>query len=59
MNISKKKKSEKVKKIKFSTGLEALLVPLKETRTVTVLILVRAGSEYEKKEINSFSSFRR
>ena len=57
MNISKKKKSEKVKKIKFSTGLEALLVPLKETRTVTVLILVRAGSEYEKKEINGISHF--
>ncbi len=47
----------KVKKISFPTGLEALLVPLKETRTVTVLILVRAGSEYEKKEINGISHF--
>ena len=53
----KKKKSEKVKKVTFPSGLEALLVPLKETRTVTVLILVRAGSEYEKKEINGISHF--
>lgn len=57
MPEKKKKKSEKVKKVTFSTGLEALLVPLKETRTVTVLILVRAGSEYEKKEINGISHF--
>jgi predicted Zn-dependent peptidase len=57
MPEKKKKKSEKVKKVTFSSGLEALLVPLKETRTVTVLILVRAGSEYEKKEINGISHF--
>ncbi len=64
--ISGKKKSEAVggemtsvrpQKFVFNSGLEVLLVPLKETQTVTVLTLVRAGSEYEKKEINGISHF--
>lgn len=64
--ISGKKKSEitgsdseivRPQKVLLASGLEALLVPLKETQTVTVLILVRAGSEYEKKEQNGISHF--
>jgi len=64
--ISGKKKSEAVggdsavikpQKFVFSSGLEVLLIPLKETQTVTVLTLVRAGSEYERKEFNGISHF--
>ncbi|HOX21588.1 MAG TPA: pitrilysin family protein [Candidatus Paceibacterota bacterium] len=64
--ISGKKKSEtaggdgaviRPQKFVLSSGLEVLLVPLKETQTVTVLTLVRAGSEYEKKEFNGISHF--
>ncbi|MDP2856175.1 MAG: pitrilysin family protein [bacterium] len=64
--ISGKKKSEtaggdsaviKPHKFVLNSGLEVLLVPLKEMQTVTVLTLVRAGSEYEKKEFNGISHF--
>jgi len=53
------KAKEKIKpnKISLPSGLEVLLIPLKETETVTFLILVRAGSEYEKKEESGLSHF--
>lgn len=45
------------KKIIQSSGLRVVLVPLKNTETVTFLILVQAGSEYEKKEQKGISHF--
>lgn len=41
----------------FPNKLRLLLVPLKNTSTVTVLILVKAGSKYEIKRINGISHF--
>lgn len=38
-------------------GLRVLLVPLENTQTLTFLILVKAGSEYETKEKNGLSHF--
>ncbi len=43
--------------INFKTGLKALLVPYKNTSTVSVLVLVKVGSKYEKKEISGISHF--
>lgn len=37
--------------------LRVLLVPLKNTSTVTVLVLVKVGSKYETKRINGISHF--
>ena len=45
------------KKTKFSNGLRTITVPMKGTRTVTVLVLVGTGSKYETKEINGLSHF--
>jgi len=53
----KAKERIKPNKISLPSGLEVLLIPLKETETVTFLILVRAGSEYEKKEESGLSHF--
>ncbi len=38
-------------------GLRIILAPLKDTATVTVMILAETGSEYEKKEENGISHF--
>jgi predicted Zn-dependent peptidase len=46
-----------MEKIILSNGLRLLLVPQKESPTVTALILVGAGSKYETKEINGLSHF--
>jgi predicted Zn-dependent peptidase len=45
------------KKITLNNGLRALTIPMKESLTITVLILVEAGSKYETKEINGISHF--
>lgn len=38
-------------------GLTVITAPLKETQTVTVLLLVKAGSRYEQKEVAGVSHF--
>jgi len=45
------------KKYIFTNGLRVLLVPQPESLATTVLVLVEAGSKYEKKEINGVSHF--
>lgn len=46
-----------MKKITLKNGLRILLVPQPENLAATVLILVRAGSEYEIKKQNGVSHF--
>lgn len=45
-----------IKKI-FKNGLRVVVVPMKDNPTVTVLVLVEAGSKYETKKINGISHF--
>jgi len=45
------------KKITFKNGLRVITVPSKNSRAVTVLVLVGTGSKYERKEINGISHF--
>jgi predicted Zn-dependent peptidase len=45
------------KKITLPNGLRVLLVPRKESLAASVVILVKAGSEYEKKPVNGVSHF--
>jgi len=45
------------KKITLPNGLRVLLVPQKESLAASVVILVMAGSEYEKKPVNGVSHF--
>ena len=45
------------KKITFKNGLRVLLVPQKGSLAASVVILVAAGSEYEKKPMNGISHF--
>jgi len=47
----------KFKKTTLPNGLRIITVPMKDTRTVTVMVLVEAGSKYETKEINGLSHF--
>ena len=44
-------------KITLQNGLRVITVPMKNTNSVTVLILVGTGSKYEKKDINGISHF--
>ncbi|MBI2049964.1 MAG: insulinase family protein [Candidatus Staskawiczbacteria bacterium] len=44
-------------KTTFKNGLRLITVPLKNASSVTVLILVGAGSKYETKEVNGISHF--
>lgn len=44
-------------KTTLKNGLRLITVPLKNTNSVTVLILVGTGSKYETKEINGISHF--
>lgn len=46
-----------LKKKTLSNGLRIITVPMKDTPTVTVLVLVEAGSKYEIKNINGLSHF--
>lgn len=41
----------------LKNGLRVITVPMKDNPTVTVLVLVEAGSKYENKEINGISHF--
>ena len=41
----------------FSNGLRVVTVPMKDNPTVTVLVLVEAGSKYETKKVNGVSHF--
>jgi len=41
----------------FNNGLRLVTVPMKNTKAVTVLVLVGTGSKYETKEINGISHF--
>ena len=52
-----KNNSVKPKVIELSSGLKVVLISMKETRTTTIMILVKAGSEYEKKKKNGISHF--
>lgn len=44
-------------KIILENGLRIITFPMKESLTITVLVLVEAGSKYETKEINGISHF--
>lgn len=50
-------KSMKAKKTILKNGLRVITVPMKESPTVTALVLVETGSKYETKEINGLSHF--
>jgi predicted Zn-dependent peptidase len=45
-----------IKKV-LDNGLRVITVPMKDNPTVTVLVLVEAGSKYETKKINGLSHF--
>jgi len=48
---------QKAKKKTYKNGLRVITVPMKDNPTVTVLVLVGTGSNYETKEINGISHF--
>ncbi|MFA6999561.1 MAG: pitrilysin family protein [Candidatus Paceibacterota bacterium] len=48
---------QKAKKKTYKNGLRVVTVPMKDNPTVTVLVLVGTGSDYEPKEINGISHF--
>jgi len=41
----------------FKNGLRVVTIPMKDNPTVTVLVLVEAGSKYETKKVNGISHF--
>ena len=45
------------KKTTLKNGLRIITVSQKSTQAVTVLVLVKTGSKYEKKEVNGISHF--
>ncbi len=45
------------RKITLDNGLRIITVPMPDSLTTTVLVLVEAGSKYETKEINGISHF--
>lgn len=47
----------KFQKTKLKNGLKVVTVPLKDSTSVTVLIMVETGSKYETKKINGLSHF--
>ena len=47
----------KFKKTTLKNGLRVITVPMKDNPTVTVLVLVEAGSKYETKQENGLSHF--
>lgn len=47
----------KFKKKVLPNGLRVVTIPMEEQRTVTVLVLVEAGSKYETKDKNGLSHF--
>ncbi|MFA6386562.1 MAG: pitrilysin family protein [Candidatus Paceibacterota bacterium] len=48
---------QKAKKKTYKNGLRVITVPMKDNPTVTVLVLVGTGSDYEEKEVNGISHF--
>jgi predicted Zn-dependent peptidase len=48
---------QKAKKKVYKNGLRIVTIPMKDNPTVTVLVLVGTGSDYEPKEINGISHF--
>jgi predicted Zn-dependent peptidase len=48
---------QKAEKKTYKNGLRVITVPMKDNPTVTVLVLVGTGSNYETKEINGISHF--
>ncbi|MBU2539661.1 insulinase family protein [Patescibacteria group bacterium] len=46
-----------IKKSTLKNGLRIITIPVKNTNTVTFLVLVNTGSKYETKEINGISHF--
>ncbi len=48
---------QKAKKKIYKNGLRVVTVPIKDNPTVTVLVLVGTGSDYEIKDINGISHF--
>jgi len=46
-----------IKTTKLKNGLRVLTIPQKNTRTITVLVLVGTGSKYEEKRVNGISHF--
>lgn len=44
-------------KIKLSNGLRIITAPMKETKAVTILLLIGTGSRYEEKKLNGISHF--
>jgi len=48
---------QKAKKKVYKNGLRVITVPMKDNPTVTVLVLVGTGSDYETKDINGISHF--
>ena len=47
----------KIFKKTLKNGLRIVTVPMKGSPSVTVLVMVEAGSKYETKEINGLSHF--
>jgi predicted Zn-dependent peptidase len=47
----------KYQKTILKNGLRVLTIPMKGTETVTAMVLVAAGSDYEEKRINGLSHF--
>lgn len=47
----------KFKKTTLKNGLRIITVPMKDNPTVTVMVLVEAGSKYETKAKNGLSHF--
>ena len=47
----------KITKKVLNNGLRVVVVPVKNAKSVTVLILVGTGSKYETKDINGISHF--
>ena len=45
------------KKTTLKNGLRLITIPMQDTQTATVLVLVGTGSKYETKEINGLSHF--
>ena len=45
------------KKIQFRNGLRVILIPQKDSESLTVLVLVGTGSKYEKREEQGISHF--
>jgi len=48
---------QKLKKNIYKNGLRVITIPMKDNPTVTVLVLVATGSDYEKEKVNGISHF--